>query len=114
VWLFAELLDTKLTHISSAGVLGPVTDFLHNPQSPENANAETIGNALFNDDGQDAWTALYKINTFSIYYMTTAFLGLLNKGSRDVEGYTSSVVNITSISGILKISQSHVSASVNI
>jgi hypothetical protein len=44
--------------------------------------------------------------------MTTAFLGLLDKGSRDVEGYTSSVVNVTSISGILKISQGHVSASI--
>ena len=41
--------------------------------------------------------------------MTTAFLGLLDKGSRDFEGYTSSVVNITSISGILKIAQRHVS-----
>lgn len=93
--------------VNNAGVSGPLTDFLNNPQAPENANAETIGNALFNDDGPDAWTALYKINTFSIYYMTTAFLGLLDKGSRDVEGYTSSVVNITSISGILKIAQRH-------
>jgi NAD(P)-dependent dehydrogenase (short-subunit alcohol dehydrogenase family) len=41
--------------------------------------------------------------------MTTAFLGLLDKGSRNFEGYTSSVVNITSISGILKIAQRHVS-----
>ena len=46
--------------------------------------------------------------------MTTAFLGLLDKGSRDIEGYTSSVVNITSISGILKISQGHVSTSINL
>jgi NAD(P)-dependent dehydrogenase (short-subunit alcohol dehydrogenase family) len=108
------LTHDQLTYISSAGVSGPRTDFLNNPQAPENANAETIGNALFNDDGPDAWTALYKTNTFSIYYMTTAFLGLLDKGSRDVEGYTSSVVNITSISGILKIAQRHVSASINI
>jgi NAD(P)-dependent dehydrogenase (short-subunit alcohol dehydrogenase family) len=85
--------------------------FLNDPQAPESANAETLGSALFNDDGLDAWTALYKINTFSIYYMTTAFLGLLDKGSRDIEGYTSSVINITSISGILKIAQSHVSIS---
>jgi hypothetical protein len=43
--------------------------------------------------------------------MTTAFLGLLDKGSRDIEGYTSSVINITSISGIVKIAQGHVSIS---
>ncbi|KAI0257868.1 hypothetical protein BC834DRAFT_926934 [Gloeopeniophorella convolvens] len=50
---------------------------------------------------------VYTINTFSIYYTTTAFLGLLAKGSQDVAGHTSSVVNITSISGILKIAQRH-------
>jgi NAD(P)-dependent dehydrogenase (short-subunit alcohol dehydrogenase family) len=106
---------TRPAHLLfSAGVSGPLTDFLNNPDAPENANAETLGNALFNDDGPDAWTALYKINTFSIYYMTTAFLGLLDKGGRDFEGYTSSVVNITSISGILKIAQRHVSTSINV
>ncbi|KAI0286149.1 short-chain dehydrogenase [Russula brevipes] len=93
--------------VNNAGIVGPLSPFPDNPQGPENVNAETLGNTLFNDDGQDAWTAVYKINTFSIYYMTTAFLGLLDKGSRDIEGYTSSVVNITSISGILKIAQGH-------
>ncbi len=99
----------RLTRAPSAGIVGPVSPFLNDPDAPQNANAETLGSALFNDDGPDAWSALYRINTFSIYYMTTAFLGLLDKGSRDIEGYTSSVVNITSISGILKIAQRHVS-----
>jgi len=97
----------------SAGVSGPLVDFLNNPQAPENANAEILGSALFDDSGPDAWSALYNINTFSIYYMTSAFLGLLDKGGRDIEGYTSSVVNITSISGILKIAQRHVSTSIS-
>ncbi|KAI0263960.1 short-chain dehydrogenase [Gloeopeniophorella convolvens] len=93
--------------VNNAGVVGPVTPFLNDPQAPENKDAETLGNALFNDDGPEAWSALYTINTFSIYYTTTAFLGLLAKGSQDVAGHTSSVVNITSISGILKIAQRH-------
>ncbi|KAH8989128.1 short-chain dehydrogenase [Lactarius akahatsu] len=103
-----EERDGKL-HIlvNNAGIVGPVSHFLNNPDAPQNANAETLGSALFNDDGPDAWSTLYKTNTFSIYYMTTAFLGLLDKGSRDIEGYTSSVVNITSVSGILKIAQRH-------
>lgn len=46
--------------------------------------------------------------------MTSAFLGLLDKGSRDIEGYTSSVINITSISGILKIAQRHVGTSISV
>jgi NAD(P)-dependent dehydrogenase (short-subunit alcohol dehydrogenase family) len=93
--------------VNNAGIVGPISHFLNDPEAPQNANAETLGTALFNDDGPDAWSALYKINTFSIYYMTTAFLGLLDKGSRDFEGYTSSVVNITSVSGRVKIAQRH-------
>ena len=99
----------SLTRSPSAGIVGPVSQFLNDPDAPENANAETLGTALFNDDGFDAWSDLYKVNTFSIYYMTTAFLALLDKGSRDFEGYTSSVVNITSVSGMVKIAQRHVS-----
>jgi NAD(P)-dependent dehydrogenase (short-subunit alcohol dehydrogenase family) len=93
--------------VNNAGIVGPMLEFLNDPEAPQNANAETLGNAMFNDDGFDAWSDLYKVNTFSIYYMTTAFLALLDKGSRDFEGYTSSVVNITSISGLLKIAQRH-------
>ncbi|KAI0301110.1 short-chain dehydrogenase [Multifurca ochricompacta] len=93
--------------VNNAGIVGPVSQFLNDPLAPENANAEALGSALFNDGGPDAWSALYEVNTFSIYYMTTAFLGLLEKGSRDIEGYTSSVVNITSVSGIVKIAQRH-------
>jgi hypothetical protein len=40
--------------------------------------------------------------------VTTAFLGLLAKGSDDIPGYWSSVINITSISGIIKLAQNHV------
>jgi len=64
-----------------------------------------------NGDSPDAWTVLYNINSFSNYYMTSAFLA---KGSRDAEDYTSSIVNITSISGILKILQRQVSTSISI
>ena len=51
---------------------------------------------------------MYNINLFSAYFVTMAFLGLLSKGSADVAGYTSSVINITSISGNIKIAQNHV------
>lgn len=92
----------------SAGAEGPRTGWLNDPQAPEHKDPETFGTALFNDDGFDGWASLYSINTFSVYYVTSAFLGLLAKGSADVEGYTSSVINITSISGVLKLAQNHV------
>ncbi|KAI9465014.1 hypothetical protein BJY52DRAFT_1414397 [Lactarius psammicola] len=67
------------------GIAGPVSLLLNDPGAPQNAYAETLGSALFNDDDPDPWPVLNKIN---MYYMTTAFLGSLDKGSRDIEGYT--------------------------
>lgn len=65
--------------------------------------------ALFNNESFEGWTDLYAINSASIFFVTTAFLGLLAKGSEDEENYWSSVVNTTSISGLIKVAQDHVS-----
>jgi NAD(P)-dependent dehydrogenase (short-subunit alcohol dehydrogenase family) len=81
---------------------------LNDPSAPERKDAATLGQALFDNESFDAWADLYKINTFSIFFVTNAFLGLLDKGSREKEGYTSSIINITSISGITKLAQRHV------
>lgn len=62
--------------------------------------------ALFKNETPEQWTKLYEINTFSVFYVTVAFLGLLAKGNA---GYSPVVINITSISGITKLSQRHVS-----
>jgi NAD(P)-dependent dehydrogenase (short-subunit alcohol dehydrogenase family) len=76
--------------------------------APERKDAESLGQALFNNETPQQWADLYAINTFSIFFVTTAFLGLLDKGSHDSEGFSSSVINITSISGIIKLAQEHV------
>lgn len=62
--------------------------------------------ALFNNETSEQWGKVYAINAFSIYFVTVAFLGLLAKGSAH---YNSVVINITSISGITKLAQRHVS-----
>jgi NAD(P)-dependent dehydrogenase (short-subunit alcohol dehydrogenase family) len=93
---------------NSAGQVGPVSRFLNDASAPERKDASTLGQALFDNESFEAWADLYKINTFSIFFVTTAFLGLLDKGSREKDGYTSSVINITSISGIMKLAQRHV------
>jgi NAD(P)-dependent dehydrogenase (short-subunit alcohol dehydrogenase family) len=99
-----------LTHHHSAGQVGPVSRFLNNVAAPERKDAATLGQSLFDNESFEAWADLYKTNTFSIFFVTNAFLGLLDKGSREKEGYTSSVINITSISGIMKLAQNHVRA----
>ena len=90
--------------LNSAGQVGPTTRF-HNT---ERKDASTLGQAMFDNDTFDDWANLFKINTFSLYYVTNAFLGLLDAAGRESPGYTSSVINITSISGVTKLNQKHV------
>jgi NAD(P)-dependent dehydrogenase (short-subunit alcohol dehydrogenase family) len=93
---------------TSAGQIGPISPFLNNKEAPENKTAESLGTALFNCQSFESWSSHSSVNLASIFFVTTAFLGLLAKGSEDTEGYWSSVVNITSISGIIKLAQNHV------
>lgn len=76
------------------------------PTAPK--KAEEVSQYLFNNESFEEWSALYSINTFSIYFTTVAFLELLDKGSQDKPGFTSNVINITSISGLMKLAQRHV------
>ncbi|KAH8104837.1 short-chain dehydrogenase [Cristinia sonorae] len=93
--------------VNNAGITGPVSRFFNDTTAPEHKDAETLGRAMFEHESFEEWANVYKSNTFSIYFVTMAFLGLLAKGSEDTEGYTSCVVNITSISGIIKVAQCH-------
>jgi len=93
--------------VNNAGQIGPISPFLNNKEAPENKTAESLGTALFNCQSFESWSSHSSVNLASIFFVTTAFLGLLAKGSEDTEGYWSSVVNITSISGIIKLAQNH-------
>ncbi|EKM79379.1 hypothetical protein AGABI1DRAFT_58947 [Agaricus bisporus var. burnettii JB137-S8] len=92
--------------VNNAGQVGPTSPFMENPDAPERQNTESLGLGLFNES-LDGWKDLYAINTFSIFFVTTAFLGLLAKGSEDIQGYWSNVIVITSISGVIKLAQNH-------
>lgn len=80
---------------------------MEQPDAPERKNAETLGLGLFNES-LEGWKDLYTINTFSVFFVTTAFLGLLAKGSEDVQDHWSNVIVISSISGVIKVAQNHV------
>ncbi|KAJ4384945.1 hypothetical protein N0V86_000549 [Didymella sp. IMI 355093] len=54
----------------------------------------------------ESWADTFKTNVGSIFYMSMTFLPLLAKGGNKTPGYTSSVVNVTSISGAMKGSSS--------
>ncbi|KAK7056984.1 hypothetical protein VNI00_002702 [Paramarasmius palmivorus] len=93
--------------VNNAGQVGPVSPFMSNPDAPELKSGEAMGNALFQEDFA-GWGQLYSINVFPIFFVTTALLGLLENGSQDIPTWTSSVINITSISGVIKQAQDHV------
>jgi len=93
--------------VNNAGQVGPISYFLNDPSAPERKDPETLGLALFNNESYKQWGDLYSINTFPIFFVTTAFLGLLAKGSADKVDYTSCVINTTSISGLMKLAQNH-------
>jgi NAD(P)-dependent dehydrogenase (short-subunit alcohol dehydrogenase family) len=95
----------------SAGQSGPLSPELNRPSPTAQKEAGPLSEYLFNSESFEEWSSLYAINTFSIYFVTVAFLDLLDKGSKDFdkEGFSSSVINITSISGLMKVAQRHVS-----
>jgi NAD(P)-dependent dehydrogenase (short-subunit alcohol dehydrogenase family) len=102
-------LSRTINFSISAGQVGPTSPFLGDANAPERKDAETLGTALFNNETFEGWANLYTVNSAALFFVTTAFTGLLAKGSADVEGYWSAVVNITSISGLIKVAQEHVS-----
>ena len=85
-----------------------MSPFLNQLDAPEHESAETLGRALFNSESFEAWAQIYTVNSASIFFVTTAFLGLLAKGSEDRPGYTSCVINNSSISAHIKLAQNHV------
>lgn len=104
-----EVNITKLIRSNSAGQVGPKSAFLKDPSSPEHASAGTLGTALFNNESFDEWSSLFSINVSSLFFVSTAFLGLLAKASKEDQPFSANVVNITSISGSMKLAQAHVS-----
>ncbi|KAK0464626.1 short-chain dehydrogenase [Desarmillaria tabescens] len=92
--------------VNNAGQAGPMSLWFNDLTSPQHKDAETLGQALFTEP-EEGWADVFAINVYSIYFVTMAFLGLLEKGTKDQAGYTSSVINITSISAITKLAQQH-------
>lgn len=92
----------------SAGISGPLTPWFNDSSAPQHKDTETLGRALFDSASYNDWGSLFGINTSALHFVTTAFLGLLAEGSKDEALYTSSVINVTSISGNIKLAQNQV------
>ncbi|KAF4451953.1 gluconate 5-dehydrogenase [Fusarium austroafricanum] len=72
-------------------------------------SAQEMRENLF--DNKDAtfedWNSTYNTNVTGLYFTTAAFLPLLQKSSEKHQGWSSTVINISSISGLIQKSQHH-------
>ncbi|KAI3614030.1 short-chain dehydrogenase [Moniliophthora roreri] len=88
--------------VNNAGIVGPASPFLVDKSAPENQN---LGQALFNQHQFSEWQDVFTLNSVAPFFVTTAFLPLLEKAARARgDGETSSIINISSIMGTLRTS----------
>ncbi|OAA39940.1 NAD(P)-binding domain protein [Metarhizium rileyi] len=78
-------------------------------QTAEAKSASELRDSLFQQSEFDNWTNVYRTNVAAVYFTTAAFLPLLQASSERHQGWSGTVINITSISGLVKTSQHHFS-----
>ena len=78
-------------------------------QQTEAASAEEMSKNLFDDPEAtfEDWDATYRTNVSSVFFLTTALLPLLQKSTELHRGWSGAVINITSISGMVRGAQHH-------
>ncbi|KAG9784953.1 hypothetical protein HRR83_000806 [Exophiala dermatitidis] len=80
-----------------------------NTQQTEAESAEEMKKNLFDDPNEtfENWTDTYRTNVPQLFFMTTAFLPLLQAAHKHNDNFSGTVINISSISGIVKTAQHH-------
>ncbi|CAE7181672.1 unnamed protein product [Rhizoctonia solani] len=92
---------------NNAGRSGPKSPFFLDESAPENKDPHTLGSSMFDAEEFEDWSSLYTTNASSIFFVTTAFLGLLHKASDERGAWSAGIINTSSISGQMKRSQNH-------
>ncbi|KAK6335432.1 hypothetical protein TWF696_002209 [Orbilia brochopaga] len=79
---------------------------ISSPKSEEaSESAEDTQEKLYKNQDFDDWKTVFETNVASAYFVTLAFLPLLQEGGKKSPGYSSTVINISSVSGLIKESQ---------
>jgi NAD(P)-dependent dehydrogenase (short-subunit alcohol dehydrogenase family) len=87
--------------INNAGISSP-------KQNTDPTDPKALQEELFNNQSTvQQWEEVMRTNVTQLFFTTTAFLPLLNKGTEDEYAWSSTVVNISSISGLVKTAQHH-------
>lgn len=88
--------------VNNAGISGST-------YQQEASSPEELKKNLFEPESAtfDEWVSLYRTNVAQIYFTTTAFLPLLAHSTHEHKDYSGTVINIASISGLIKGAQHH-------
>lgn len=75
----------------------------------EASSAEEMKKNLFEPENAtfEDWNKVYTTNVGQCWFMSTAFLPLLQKATDEQHGWSGTIINITSISGQVKTTQHH-------
>lgn len=87
--------------VNNAGVAKDDNTRFSKAGKPDFSSAQAISEHLMQSEPEQ-WAETFQTNLTAQFFMTVAFLPLLAKGREVTPGYTSSVVNVASISGVMK------------
>ncbi|ETS76665.1 hypothetical protein PFICI_12052 [Pestalotiopsis fici W106-1] len=87
--------------VNNAGIARDDATKYSSAGQPDMKDAKAISEHFLKSE-QDEWANTFQTNVAGAYYMSMALLPLLARGRDATPGYTSQVVNITSISGVMK------------
>ncbi|KAL8653278.1 MAG: hypothetical protein Q9226_003914 [Calogaya cf. arnoldii] len=87
--------------VNNAGIARDDNTRFSKAGKPDTQSAENISEHLMQSEPEQ-WAETFNTNITAQYFMTAAFLPLLAKGREVTPGYSTSVVNVASISGVMK------------
>lgn len=88
--------------VTSAGISGPKAE-------PEATDAKELKATLWDNEDFSQWGEVFNTDVTAVYFTTVAFLPLLQAASDGSAGHSGSVIVISSMSGIMRLSQGHFS-----
>lgn len=87
--------------VNNAGVARDDSTKFATAGKPDMSSAQAIVDHFWKSEAE-SWDETFRINVTGHFFTSLAFLPLLAKGHEAIPGYTSSIVNVASISGMLK------------
>lgn len=99
---YAEREQCLCILVNNAGISSPSLQ-------TESGSAQEMKENIFESDKStyESWNETYNTNVTAMYFVTAAFLPLLQKSSETHKAWSSTVINISSISGLIKSAQHH-------